>query len=104
MDKILNLSFVSVSLLIVCLISTNLIFNKIYSEIFEFNEKDYYTSSDNDPSNSGEKQTNSEDTAMEDEYSSGNEPTNSGEKQTNSEDTVKENCINNQEASVLQTQ
>jgi len=79
MNKILNLTFVSVSLIIVCLISTNLIFNKIFAEIFEFNEKDYYSSSDN-------------------------EPTNSGEKQINSEDTVKENCINNQEASVLQTQ
>ena len=80
-------------MLIVCLISTNLIFNKIYAEIFEFNEKDYYTSSDSDSLNSGEKQTNSEDTSMEDDYSSGNEPTNSGEKQTNSEDTVKKNLI-----------
>ncbi|HKO40872.1 MAG TPA: hypothetical protein VJU85_06380, partial [Nitrososphaeraceae archaeon] len=86
------------------MISTNLIFNKTYAEIFEFNEKDYYSSSNKDPMNSGEKQTNSEDTTMEGDYSSGKEQTNSGEKQTNSEDTVKENCINNQEASVLQTQ
>ena len=76
MNKILTLSFVSVSLIIVCLTSTNLIYNRIYAQIFEFNENDY--------------------------YSSGNDPTNSQEKSTNSEDTVKENCITNQEASVLQ--
>jgi hypothetical protein len=68
MNKILLLSFVSVSLTIVCLISTNLIFNIVYAEIFEFNKKDYdysSSSSDNDPLNSGEKQKNSEDTVKE---------------------------------------
>src|SRR5215207_559710 len=90
MNKILTLSFVSVSLIIVCLTSTNLIYNKIYGEIFEFNENDYY-SSGNDPTNSQEKSTNSEDTAMEeDDYSSGNDPTNSQEKSTNSENTAME--------------
>ena len=101
MNKILTVSFVSVSLIIVCLTSTNLIYNRIYAEIFEFNENDYY-SSGNDPTNSQEKQTNSEDTATEDYSSSDNDPTNSQEKQTNSEDAGKENCITNQEASVLQ--
>ena len=98
MNKILTVSFVSVSLIIVCLTSTNLIYNRIYAEIFEFNENDYY-SSGNDPTNSQEKQTNSEDTATEDYSSSDNDPTNSQEKQTNSEDAGKENCITNQEAS-----
>src|SRR5215211_6465330 len=77
-NNILNLSLISFSLIILCFISTNVVYNTIYAQIFEFNEKDYYSSSDN-------------------------EPTDSQEKSTNFEDTDKENCITNQEASVLQT-
>jgi hypothetical protein len=79
MNNILNLALISFSLIILCFISTNVIYNTIYAQIFEFNEEDYYSSSsDNEQTNSQEKSTNSE------------------------EDTGKENCITNQEASVLQ--
>src|SRR5215213_6558561 len=95
-NNILNLSLISFSLIILCFISTNVVYNTIYAQIFEFNEKDYYSSSDNEPTDSQEKSTNSQDTAKEDYSSSDNEP-------TDSQDTDKENCITNQEASVLQT-
>src|SRR5215208_3769082 len=102
-NNILNLSLISFSLIILCFISTNVVYNTIYAQIFEFNEKDYYSSSDNEPTDSQEKSTNSEDTGKEDYSSSDNEPTDSQEKSTNFEDTAKEDCITNQEASVLQT-
>src|SRR5215208_6850535 len=90
-NNILNLSLISFSLIILCFISTNVVYNTIYAQIFEFNEKDYYSSSsDNEPTNSQEKSTNFEDTAKEDYSSSDNEPTNSQEKSTNFEDTAKE--------------
>ena len=66
----------SLSLLIVCLISTNYTYKNIYAQPFEVNEEDY--------------------------YSTGSESTNSQENSQNSEDSGKENCITNQEASVLQ--
>src|SRR5215211_2676783 len=76
-NKLFNLLLIPFSLIILYVVFTGCI-SIIYAEVFEFNEKDYYSSSDN-------------------------EPTNSQEKSTNSEDTGKENCITNQEASVLQT-
>ena len=74
--KILKLSLMSFSLLIVCLISTNTTYKNIYAQPFEFNAEDY--------------------------YSTGSEPTNSQANPQNSEDSDKENCINNQVDSVLQ--
>ena len=86
MNNILNLSLIFFSLIILCFISTNVIYNTIYAQIFEFNEEDYYSSPDNEQTNSQEKSTNSEDTFQEDySSSSDNEQTNSQEKSTNSE-------------------
>ena len=69
------------SLIILYIVPTGFI-SIIYGEIFEFNEEDYYSS---DQSTSEKNPANSKATALD------------------SEDTTKENCINNQEASVLQT-
>ena len=86
MNKILNVSIISFSLILACLFSTNFIYNSIYAQIFEFNENDYY-SSGNEPPNS---QESSDDTEKEDYSSSDSEPPNSQEKPANSEDADKE--------------
>ncbi len=80
MNNIFNTSLISFGLIFLCFISTHVISNPIYAEIFEFNEEDYYSSQDDDQTNSQDQSANFEDTSNQDSVTSQDDD------QTNSED------------------
>ena len=83
MNNVLSLLLISFSFIVLCFISTSIIYNNIYAQIFEFNEEDYYSSQNDD-------QTNSQD-------QSANDQTNSQDQSANFDDTSNQDSFTSQD-------
>ncbi len=68
LNNIFNTSLISFGLIFLCFISIHVISNPIYAEIFEFNEEDYYSSQDDDQTNSQDRSADFEDTSSRDSF------------------------------------
>ena len=105
LNNIFKTSLISFGLIFLCFISTYVISNPIYAEIFEFNEEDYYSSQDDDQTNSQDQSADFEDTSSQDSFATqdDDDQTNSQDQSATSEDSEKENCITNQVNNYIQT-
>ena len=93
LNNIFNTSLIAFGLIILCFISTHVLTNPIYAEIFEFNEEDYYSSqNDDDQTNSQDQsandQTNSQDQSANFDDTSNQDSSTSQDDQSNSQESI----------------